>query len=134
MLLVGLLFVSFWFFFFNDTATTEIYTLSLHDALPISFRRSEVFDTDADGNFLLEGLPRLGELQMIALEAFRAEKGTGEITACSDLGKQRGDIKPYADLKTDVQPMRAVVFACEEFPLVGLYDPRFLQNLSELLP
>src|SRR2546422_11331766 len=27
--------VSF-FFFFNDTATTEIYTLSLHDALPIS--------------------------------------------------------------------------------------------------
>src|SRR2546421_10710582 len=27
---------SFFFFFFNDTATTEIYTLSLHDALPIS--------------------------------------------------------------------------------------------------
>src|SRR2546430_6055002 len=26
------------FFFFNDTATTEIYTLSLHDALPISVR------------------------------------------------------------------------------------------------
>src|SRR2546429_2388766 len=28
------------FFFFNDTATTEIYTLSLHDALPISARRA----------------------------------------------------------------------------------------------
>src|SRR6266446_1661077 len=28
----------FCFFFFNDTATTEIYTLSLHDALPISPR------------------------------------------------------------------------------------------------
>src|SRR3712207_7376118 len=27
----------FFLFFFNDTATTEIYTLSLHDALPISF-------------------------------------------------------------------------------------------------
>src|SRR2546427_1821351 len=27
----------FFFFFFNDTATTEIYTLSLHDALPISW-------------------------------------------------------------------------------------------------
>ncbi len=25
-----------WDFFFNETATTEIYTLSLHDALPIS--------------------------------------------------------------------------------------------------
>src|SRR5258708_38198986 len=30
---------SFSFFFFNDTATTEIYTLSLHDALPISSGR-----------------------------------------------------------------------------------------------
>src|SRR2546422_8450107 len=29
----------FVFFFFNDTATTEIYTLSLHDALPISHSR-----------------------------------------------------------------------------------------------
>src|SRR3712207_8230030 len=28
----------FVYFFFNDTATTEIYTLSLHDALPISVR------------------------------------------------------------------------------------------------
>src|SRR5256885_12188610 len=27
--------LEFYFFFFNDTATTEIYTLSLHDALPI---------------------------------------------------------------------------------------------------
>src|SRR5256885_5567929 len=27
--------MNFLFFFFNDTATTEIYTLSLHDALPI---------------------------------------------------------------------------------------------------
>src|ERR671926_1953194 len=32
---MSLLFFLFCFFFFNDTATTEIYTLSLHDALPI---------------------------------------------------------------------------------------------------
>src|SRR2546426_8645650 len=32
------LYVCFFFFFFNDTATTEIYTLSLHDALPICRR------------------------------------------------------------------------------------------------
>src|SRR3989475_10408276 len=31
--------MSLLFFFFNDTATTEIYTLSLHDALPISGQR-----------------------------------------------------------------------------------------------
>src|SRR5438132_6088767 len=30
------MYLFFLFFFFNDTATTEIYTLSLHDALPIS--------------------------------------------------------------------------------------------------
>src|SRR3712207_9017161 len=29
------------FFFFNDTATTEIYTLSLHDALPIYFNKDD---------------------------------------------------------------------------------------------
>src|SRR5882762_7826196 len=37
----------FFFFFFNDTATTEIYTLSLHDALPISvlfLSTNQVFD------------------------------------------------------------------------------------------
>src|SRR5260221_6208694 len=33
----------FYFFFFNDTATTEIYTLSLHDALPILANHSPTF-------------------------------------------------------------------------------------------
>src|SRR5438477_11179965 len=36
----SLLFFFFFLFFFNDTATTEIYTLSLHDALPIPVARS----------------------------------------------------------------------------------------------
>ena len=34
------------FFFFNDTATTEIYTLSLHDALPICSRIISIYDAD----------------------------------------------------------------------------------------
>src|SRR5260370_472676 len=33
--------LSIFFFFFNDTATTEIYTLSLHDALPIYLIRKQ---------------------------------------------------------------------------------------------
>src|SRR2546427_5761003 len=41
------------FFFFNDTATTEIYTLSLHDALPISPAAEQAREVrergDADG-------------------------------------------------------------------------------------
>src|SRR4026208_2647270 len=40
------------FFFFNDTATTEIYTLSLHDALPISDAATRRRDDSA------QGLPR----------------------------------------------------------------------------
>src|SRR5256885_9039865 len=38
----------FFFFFFNDTATTEIYTLSLHDALPISDLETRGLDVGAD--------------------------------------------------------------------------------------
>ena len=34
------------FFFFNDTATTEIYTLSLHDALPISQREMGILKSE----------------------------------------------------------------------------------------
>src|SRR5258708_28862770 len=37
------------FFFFNDTATTEIYTLSLHDALPIS-ETVQVFPVTPNAN------------------------------------------------------------------------------------
>src|SRR3712207_7121992 len=45
------------FFFFNDTATTEIYTLSLHDALPI------FVDDDA------ASAPELLDLRVLELEA-----------------------------------------------------------------
>src|SRR2546428_7054746 len=43
----------FLFFFFNDPATTEIYTLSLHDALPISvdsLSRSHIARLNPNGN------------------------------------------------------------------------------------
>src|SRR3712207_4361860 len=40
------------FFFFNDTATTEIYTLSLHDALPILHGAYSAIMQDEDGQIL----------------------------------------------------------------------------------
>src|ERR1039457_5014493 len=56
-------------FFFNDTATTEIYTLSLHDALPISWRE-HIPMRDAEGvnilvsdNFLQRSEEHTSELQ-----------------------------------------------------------------------
>src|SRR3712207_8300879 len=50
------------YFFFNDTATTEIYTLSLHDALPIYpsgemtavYRKIHLFDVKVSDNEYLE--------------------------------------------------------------------------------
>src|SRR3712207_6940404 len=50
------------FFFFNDTATTEIYTLSLHDSLPISRR---------DG--------RHRALALLDRRRLRAPAGTGRV-------------------------------------------------------
>src|SRR5215211_9409651 len=65
-------------FFFNDTATTEIYTLSLHDALPIlvtpsSSRTGSPFTTTAPP------LDRLRE------ERPRSEEHTSELQSHSDL-------------------------------------------------
>src|SRR3712207_7471559 len=45
------------FFFFNDTATTEIYTLSLHDALPISVEREHGRDRELLGRFVRVDVP-----------------------------------------------------------------------------
>src|SRR5256886_11886296 len=44
----------YFFFFFNDTATTEIYTLSLHDALPIFLNKLYVLMENADGLVLVD--------------------------------------------------------------------------------
>src|SRR2546427_3321865 len=52
--LEGLLDTSPHSFFFNDTATTEIYTLSLHDALPICLPR----DPPLGGTRVLRGVAR----------------------------------------------------------------------------
>src|SRR3712207_8431685 len=46
-----------WFFFFNDTATTEIYTLSLHDALPISTPDAGTSSTATDSASVVASMP-----------------------------------------------------------------------------
>src|SRR5438874_8788015 len=83
MFLVLLLFCStlhssffFLFFFFNDTATTEIYTLSLHDALPISLL--------AEIN--VAGAASDAEARAIAQRiATRSEEHTSELQSRRDL-------------------------------------------------
>src|SRR5258708_25879420 len=62
-------------FFFNDTATTEIYTLSLHDALPISLMNNRscwVFQTGSGRSF---AWPRCCS----SVKAHRSEEHTSEL-------------------------------------------------------
>src|SRR5258708_14165800 len=60
---------SCFFFFFNDTATTEIYTLSLHDALPICEWRRLLSIQDKRIGFPIAG----------AIAACRSEEHTSEL-------------------------------------------------------
>src|SRR2546426_8015788 len=57
-------YVHCFFFFFNDTATTEIYTLSLHDALPISpfVCLGEQHSVDVDGRHFAMGVPHQDDI------------------------------------------------------------------------
>src|SRR2546422_8238037 len=72
------------FFFFNDTATTEIYTLSLHDALPISLILSlPLILNSADYQALLisqaqDQLGRKVEMKRAHVEV-RSEEHTSEL-------------------------------------------------------
>src|SRR2546422_6829799 len=81
----------FFVFFFNDTATTEIYTLSLHDALPICFAvvSAGVLHTcgvTAGGASYCWGFNRNGQLgnavpgqEACAGTALRSEEHTSEL-------------------------------------------------------
>src|SRR2546427_3337290 len=69
------------FFFFNDTATTEIYTLSLHDALPISLtrcaRKDMTMGASSCSSWAAPPLPRP--------VAWRSEEHTSELQSQSNL-------------------------------------------------
>src|SRR2546430_13283081 len=67
----------FIFFFFNDTATTEIYTLSLHDALPIS--------PGIVGGGEEKALPQIKQLAEMDAAEGRSEEHTSELQSQSNL-------------------------------------------------
>src|SRR5438270_8546535 len=63
----------FFFFFFNDPATTEIYTLSLHDALPISIL------------FAISTCHLLNDMMQSLHHVVRSEEHTSELQSQSNL-------------------------------------------------
>src|SRR3712207_7071783 len=91
-----------WIFFFNDTATTDIYTLSLHDALPISSTRwsrtssRRQFSWRRFRNWLISALRTGGTAHL----GQRSEEHTSElqsrqyIVCCLLLEKKKRD-KPF---------------------------------------
>src|SRR5277367_6882140 len=68
--------LSFFFFFFNDTATTEIYTLSLHDALPSAQQDRSRFLAATDPHRARRRLPA---------RAAKSEEQTSELQSHHDL-------------------------------------------------
>src|SRR5260370_41379417 len=73
-------FLILFFFFFNDTATTEIYTLSLHDALPISIRRDRAASGKPCRYLRLSGVPDSGcAAYPYARSGIRSEEHTSEL-------------------------------------------------------
>src|SRR5256885_12602715 len=78
-------------FFFNDTATTEIYTLSLHDALPIYLEASMVnTQTAPSGRLRLDVGSSMARLIIIPAltefcEHYRSEEHTSELQSPCNL-------------------------------------------------
>src|SRR2546428_13650473 len=117
------------FFFFNDTATTEIYTLSLHDALPISRPA------------------RYCELVELT-RAFPPADPRGDAIVCEHELRHRNDgemrrAHPPLDLELDLQhetagiddraePARRLRIAAEDVTRLELYHPRLtLRNARD---
>src|SRR5438034_8920243 len=76
----------FIFFFFNDTSTTEIYTLSLHDALPISIQHTRVcvIENRRLDATLEQGFGLAHEV-LVERNPARSEEHTSELQSHSDL-------------------------------------------------
>src|SRR5437868_9072184 len=77
---------NFLLFFFNDTATTEIYTLSLHDALPISQAHQRMAAYQSDDEVALQHLDAAeAALAHPGAAGQRSEEHTSELQSRFDL-------------------------------------------------
>src|SRR5260221_14781624 len=82
------------FFFFNDTATTEIYTLSLHDALPI------YQDHQRDASGIYDDVPLGAELASVrgVWARFLAPRGLGTEEPSMRSEEHTSELQSHSDL------------------------------------
>jgi len=127
------------FFFFNDTATTEIYTLSLHDALPISKMAALVTRAQIAhcGDYYLTVAPMKGEIAA-SLPAWieAALSGAQQLTpVCKENGERIGrgyelSIERRAQLPTGAQGELETFSFSERVQVVQSEDLRAAQAKS----
>src|SRR6266540_6917183 len=80
-----MIYVFLFFFFFNDTATTEIYTLSLHDALPIS-------GVDPDALAFQRPCCQLADARVLAVDEPLRGLHQGDLAA--EAGQELAELQP----------------------------------------
>src|SRR5690242_20832728 len=94
------------FFFFNDTATTEIYTLSLHDALPISVRQQLFGAEDPLGKVIrVSDVPCkvIGTLDRKSTRLNSSHMSISYAVFCLKKKKNKTNTKPQKTTTTTIQ-------------------------------
>ncbi len=100
-------------------------------------RRAEMVNTDEIGQWRIEGLPYVTNDKfgrMVNVQLYGIVPDTGVIEAASDLGRQSASMAQTYDIGTENDTMHNLVFNCREVSLFGLSDPRFMQDLGEVVP
>src|SRR2546426_1704871 len=84
---LGIMCFTSFFFFFNDTATTEIYTLSLHDALPILAGAAQLVTSESGPPCAKVSWPRSGDAARWSASqgSPRSEEHTSELQSPCNL-------------------------------------------------
>src|SRR2546422_7968078 len=113
-LLVGLSFI----FFFNDTATTEIYTLSLHDALPICISKEGHWLVGAGAQKMLPEVLKGGQRVMIDRKSTRLNSSHGYISYAVFCLKKKKRHQQY----DPARPLPLLFDPNDELAIGGLSD------------
>src|SRR5256885_12959918 len=146
------------FFFFNDTATTEIYTLSLHDALPIfawipenapahggtiaglGIRQNflaHVFYVRLDGTVEAEVVPQAGtplETYLCGIQSWPGRPGTLLISDCGSSGVYAMDMQSGAVIGDPDRPLFTLAEAGDVESIVVRKNGQILLNGSDTGP